>query len=210
MSLHKDNAAPASLCLWLQFFFMDLSKIISITGKSGLYRVVAQGRQALIAESLTDKKRIPVHSSVRVSSLDEVSMYTKGDDVLLSTVLDKLHSLEKGKLSVDPKGDLEALYDKLGEALPNYDRDRIYSSDVRKFFIWYQMMVAAGLFEEDKKKKKAEAEKDSKDDKKGKSADAKAAPKKKAAAAKRATTPKAGGASKAKAKPMHKGAQRGS
>ena len=189
---------------------MDLSKIISITGKSGLYRVVAQGRQALIAESLTDKRRIPVHSSVRVSSLDEVSMYTKGDDVLLSTVLEKLHGMEKGKLSVDPKGDLEALYDKLGEALPNYDRDRIYSSDVRKFFMWYQMMVAAGLFEVDKKKKKAEAENEAKEDKKAKPAGAKGAPKKKASAAKRSSAPKAGGASKAKAKPMHKGAQRGS
>ena len=185
---------------------MDLSKIISITGKSGLFRVVAQGRQALIAESLTDKKRIPVHSSVRVSSLDEVSMYTKGDDVLLSTVLEKLHVLEKGKLSVDPKGDLEALYDKLGEALPNYDRDRIYSSDVRKFFIWYQLLVAAGIFEEEKKKKAAPE----KDDKKVKPAAAKEAPKKKAMAAKANAAPKAGGASKAKAKPMHKGAQRGS
>lgn len=206
--MHEDNAAPASLCLCLQSYFMDLSKIISITGKSGLYRVVAQGRQALIAESLVDKKRIPVHSSVRVSSLDEVSMYTKGDDVLLSTVLDKLHSLEKGKLSVDPKGDLEALYDKLGEALPNYDRDRIYSSDVRKFFMWYQMMVDAGLFEEDKKRKKTEADTE---EKKPKSASAKGVPKKKVSTTKpAATTPKAGGASKAKAKPMHKGAQRGS
>lgn len=190
---------------------MDLSKIISITGKSGLYRVVAQGRQALIAESLTDKKRIPVHSSVRVSSLDEVSMYTKADDVLLSTVFEKLHALEKGKLSVDPKGNLEFLYDKLGEALPNYDRDRIYSSDIRKFFMWYQMLVDAGIFEEDKKKKKkAEADKDEKKEKPAKTAGTNTAAKKKAAPAKRTTTPKAGGASKAKAKPMHKGAQRGS
>ena len=118
--------------------------------------------------------------------------------------------MEKGKLSVDPKGDLEALYDKLGEALPNYDRDRIYSSDVRKFFMWYQMMVAAGLFEVDKKKKKAEAENEAKEDKKAKPAGAKGAPKKKASAAKRSSAPKAGGASKAKAKPMQKGAQRGS
>jgi hypothetical protein len=183
---------------------MDLSKIISITGKSGLYRVVAQGRQALIAESLTDKKRIPVHSSVRVSSLDEVSMFTKGDDVPLSEVMEKMHGIEKGKLTVDVKGNIEALYDKLGEALPNYDRDRIYTSDVRKFFMWYDMLLAAGLFEE--KKDKAATE----DDKKTKSAAAKKAPAKKKAATKKAAAPKAGGASKAKAKPLHKGAQRGS
>ncbi|MBP9160923.1 MAG: DUF5606 domain-containing protein [Flavobacteriales bacterium] len=191
---------------------MDLSKIISITGKSGLYRVVAQGRQALIAESLTDKKRIPVHSSVRVSTLDEISMYTKGDDVLLSAVMAKMHAIEKGKLSVDPKGDIEPLYDKLGEALPDYDRERIYSSDVRKFFVWYQMLVAAGLFEEEKKKGTSKKGED-KDEKEGKAAPkAKAAAKGavKKAAVKKSATPKGGGASKAKAKPMHKGAQRGS
>ena len=84
------------------------------------------------------------------------------------------------------------------------------TNDVRKFFMWYQMMVAAGLFEVDKKKKKAEAENEAKEDKKAKPAGAKGAPKKKASAAKRSSAPKAGGASKAKAKPMHKGAQRGS
>ncbi len=187
---------------------MDLSKIISITGKSGLYRVVAQGRQALIAESLTDKTRIPVHSSVRVSSLDEVSMYTKGDDVLLSKVFEALHAKEKGKLSVDPKGNLEALYDKLGEALPTYDRDRIYSSDVRKFFTWYQLLVDAGIFEE-QAKASAKAGKEEKETKEVKKGAAGKSAKPKAPAAK-GSSPKAGGASKAKVQPMHKGSQRGS
>lgn len=186
---------------------MDLSKIISITGKTGLFRIVAQGRQALIAESLSDHKRIPVHSSVRVSSLDEISMYTKGDDVLLSKVMEKMHTIEKGKLSVDPKGDVEPLYEKLGEALPDYDRERIYSSDVRKFFMWYRMLVDAGVFAEAKKKAAPTKEEDGKQ-KKVKAA-AKGAPAKKAAV-KKSAAPKAGGASKAKAKPMHKGAQRGS
>jgi hypothetical protein len=190
---------------------MDLSKIISITGKSGLFRVVAQGRQALIAESLLDKKRIPVHSSVRVSSLDEVSMYTKGDDVLLSKVFEALHAKEKGKLSVDPKGDLEALYDKLGEALPNYDRDRIYSSDVRKFFSWYQILVDAGIFDEQAKEKKSDKEEGgpAQGEKGKKPVAAKAGAKPKAPTSK-GTAPKAGGGSKAKVQPMHKGSQRGS
>ncbi|MCB0772458.1 MAG: DUF5606 domain-containing protein [Flavobacteriales bacterium] len=186
---------------------MDLSKIISISGRSGLFRVVAQGRQALIAESLTDKKRIPVHSSVRVSSLDEVSMYTKGDDVPLSTVLGNLHAKEKGNLSVDPKGDLEALYDKLGEALPNYDRDRIYSSDVRKFFVWYQMLAAAGVLDEAKKGEKAGEGEEAKEEKKVKAAKA---PAKAKAGPVKAAAPKSSGASKAKTQTMHKGAQRGS
>lgn len=195
---------------------MDLSKIISISGKSGLFRVVAQGRQALIAESFLDKKRIPVHSSVRVSSLDEVSMYTKGDDVLLSEVLEKLHALEKGKLSVDPKGNVEDLYEKLGEVLPDYDRDRIYSSDVRKFFVWYQILVKAGIFKEQAKAKASKEKKEKEDasasggkaDKEAKkSVPAKAAKPK--ASTKGPAAPRGGGSSKAKAKPMHKGSQRG-
>lgn len=186
---------------------MDLSKIISITGKSGLFRVVAQGRQALIAESLTDKKRIPVHSSVRVSSLDEISMYTKGDDVLLSHVMEKIHAIEKGKLSVDPKGSVEPLYDKLGEALPEYDRERIYSSDVRKFFVWYQLLVNAGVFTEEKKAAGKAAKDDESKDKKVKAA--KGTPAKKAVV-KKSDGPRATGGSKAKAMPMHKGSQRGS
>lgn len=186
---------------------MELSKIISISGKSGLYKVVAQGRQALIAESLVDKKRIPVHSSVRVVSLDEVSMYTKGEDVPLGTVLANLHALEKGKLSVDPKGDPEALYEKLGEALPDYDRDRIYSSDVRKFFMWYELLASVGVLDEKEEKKEAK-DKEEKEDKAGKAT--KAAPKAKTAAAKKAAAPKAGGASKAKGQTtVRKGSQRG-
>ena len=78
---------------------MDLSKIISVAGKSGLFRVIAQGRQAVIAESLLDGKRIPVPSSAKVSSLDEISMFTTGDDVPLKEVLSKLHEVEKGKAS---------------------------------------------------------------------------------------------------------------
>ena len=186
---------------------MDLSKIISITGKPGLFRIVAQGRQALIAESLLDKKRIPVHSSVRVSSLDEVSMFTKGDDVLLSKVFEALHTKEKGTLSVDPKGYLEALYDKLGEALPDYDRDRIYSSDVRKFFTWYLILVNAGVFEEEKGKKADKEEKDVKEARKSTANKGGAKPK---APGSKSAAPKAGGGSKAKVQPMHKGSQRGS
>lgn len=123
---------------------MDLSKIISVTGKSGLYRVVAQGRQAIIAESLADGKRIPVPMSVRISSLDEISMFTTGDDAPLKDVLAKLFELAKGGGSADPKADDETLWKALAAALPTADRDRIYPSDVRKLFTWYALLLAAG------------------------------------------------------------------
>lgn len=188
---------------------MDLSKIISLAGKSGLYRIVAQGRQALIAESLEDGKRIPVHASVKVSSLDDISMFTKGDDVPLSQVLAKLHEVEKGKPSLDPKSDVETLFAKLGEALPDHDRDRIYPSDVRKLFTWYALLLKSGDLKEEKKKESAEDKKEEKGTEKA----AKGAPKKAAKAAgdvvKKAAAPKPGASTKSKGAAVRKSAQRG-
>src|SRR5690606_38231296 len=191
---------------------MDLSKIITVAGKPGLYRVVAQGRQALIVESLIDGKRMPVHASVRVSSLEEISMFTTGDDVPLTDVLKKLYEIEKGKPSLDAKEDADKLFKKLGEALPEHDRERIYDSDVRKLFAWYGQLLKSGDLEKKDEKKKEEEKGEEKGTKAKKSAakdDGTKKPKAKTAAKKAA--PKSGGAgSKPKATTMRKSAQRGS
>ncbi|HRH70575.1 MAG: DUF5606 domain-containing protein [Flavobacteriales bacterium] len=186
---------------------MDLSKIISVAGKTGLFRVVAQGRQAIIAESLIDGKRIPVHSSMKVSSLDEISMFTTGDDVPLAKVLESLHKVENGGPSLDPKENEDKLFKKLGEALPEHDRERIYGSDVRKLFSWYAQLLKAGEFEV---KAKPE-EKEEKGAEKGTKAKKEAGPKKPKAdpAKKSAAAPKPGASSKAKATAQRKSAQRG-
>ena len=187
---------------------MDLTKIISVTGKSGLYRVVGQGRQAVIAESLQDGKRLAVHSSVRVSSLEEISMFTTGDDVPLGTVLANLHKVEKGKPSLDHKEEEDKLFAKLAEALPEHDRERIYGSDVRKLFLWYDLLLKAGEFDKKEEKKKAEG----KDAEKGVKTKAKkdaAEPTAKKKAAKKKAAPKPGASTKAKATTMRKSAQRG-
>lgn len=184
---------------------MDLSKIISVAGKSGLFRVVAQARQAIIAESLIDGKRVPVPTSLRVSALEEISMFTTGDDVPLKEVLARLHAAEKGKLSVDPKGDEEALWKKLGEVLPEHDRSRIYPSDVRKLFSWYEQLARSGALDA-KEEPKA-------DDKpvEGRTGEKKARAKADVAV-KKANAPKPGAATKAKGAgtTVRKGSQRGS
>jgi hypothetical protein len=181
---------------------MDLSKIISVAGKAGLFRVIAQGRQAVIAESLLDGKRIPVPSSAKVSSLEEISMFTTGDDVPLKDVLSKLYEVEKGKESIDPKESEDKLFAKLSEALPDADRERIYGSDVRKLFSWYQQLLKAGEFEkkeEEQKEEKTARSKAPKDGEKKVKADAG----KKSGASPKPT------ASKAKATAVRKSAQRG-
>jgi hypothetical protein len=186
---------------------MDLSKIISVAGKPGLFRVVAQGRNALIVESLVDGKRTPVPMSVRVSSLDEISMFTTGDDVPLKEVIGKLHDHAKGGASADAKADISSLWETLLAVLPTADRERIYESDVRKLFTWYALLLQAGELA-----KKEEAEPAA--DEKGKAVKTKAgeaAPKKAVeAGAKKASAPKPAGGSKPKAATMRKSAQRGS
>mgnify|MGYP000907380825 FL=1 len=189
---------------------MDLSKIISVAGKSGLFRIIAQGRQAIIAESLLDGKRVPVHASLRISSLDEISMYTTGDDVPLAQVLEKLYEVEKGGPSLDPKEREDKLFAKLAEALPEHDRERIYPSDVRKLFSWYGQLLKAGEFDKKDEKKEKEAKAEEEVPKAAKAAAKEEAPKKKAAAKKGAPAKTAGGSTKAKATTtVRRSAQRG-
>ncbi|MBL0043031.1 MAG: DUF5606 domain-containing protein [Flavobacteriales bacterium] len=185
---------------------MDLAKIISVTGKSGLFRVVAQGRQAVIAESLEDGKRIPVHSSVRVSTLDEISMFTTGDDEPLKNILAKLFEKAKGGDSVDPKSDDATLWKALAEVLPTADRERIYASDVRKLFLWYSQLHKAGLLAKKEEKKEEEGDDKLKDTAKGKKVAAKGAKTKTASAGKKAGSQSAG---PPKAAAPRRGGQRG-
>lgn len=183
---------------------MDLSKIITVAGKPGLHRVVAQGRQALITESLIDGKRTPVPLSVKVSSLDEISMFTTGDDVPLKEVLTKLHEVSKGQEAVDPKSDDAALWDALLKALPNADKSRIYASDVRKLFTWYGLLLKSGEF--DRKEEAAEhKEAEHKEAAPEKKTVEKAVKKKADAAAKVKPT----GSSAPKAAAVRRGGQRG-
>ncbi len=184
---------------------MDLTKIITVAGKSGLFRVVAQGRNALIAESLLDGKRTPVHTSLRVSTLEEIHMFTTGDDVPLKDILAKLHELEKGGESMDPKGEEGALWKKLEQVLPNADRERIYVSDVRKLFTWYGQLLKAGVFTAKDEEKTEEVSEKPKDEAKPKKTGAK--PK---AAVKKTAGPKPTSGGAPKAASVRRGGQRGS
>lgn len=184
---------------------MDLSKIISVTGKSGLFRVVAPGRQAIIAESLEDGKRIPVPTSVRVSSLDEISMFTTGDDEPLKNILAKLYENAKGGASADPKGDDATLWKALTAALPTADKERIYPSDVRKLFLWYGQLLKAGVFTAKEEDKKEDDDKP-KDEAKAKKTAEKATKAKADVGAKKSAAKPAGGS---KAAAVRRGGQRG-
>ena len=112
-----------------------------------MYKLVSQGNNMLIVESLLDGKRMPTYARDKIVSLGEISMYTMGDDVALSEVLTKLGAKEELKpVSFDPKkADNNQLNDFFAEVLPDYDRDRVYPSDIRKLIQWYNILIGAGI-----------------------------------------------------------------
>jgi hypothetical protein len=124
-----------------------LKNILSMTAKAGLYKLVSQGNNMLIVESLVDGKRMPTYARDKIVSLGEISMYTMGDDIALSEVLTKLGEKEGLKpATIDPKkADNDQLRDFFAEVLPEFDRDRVYPSDIRKLIQWYNILVTAGL-----------------------------------------------------------------
>ena len=124
-----------------------LKNILSITGKPGLYKLISQGNNMLIVESLLDGKRIPTYARDKTVSLGEISMYTMGEDIALSEVLTNLGKKEEFKaVSFDPKkADNNQLHAFFAEVLPEYDRDRVYPSDIRKLIQWYNILIGAGI-----------------------------------------------------------------
>src|ERR1035437_1610977 len=119
---------------------MDLSGIISITGMSGLYKVVAQTKNGLIVESVVEKKRIPTYSNQRISALEEISIYTTGEDALLKEVLQKMAD----KLSFGPAADHKSPEPEIlkffAEVIPEFDKESVHISDIRKVINWYNIL----------------------------------------------------------------------
>ena len=130
--------------------------ILAIAGKPGLYKLVSRGKNNLIVEALdATHKRMPAFGTDRITSLADIAMFTDGDDVPLMEVLESLKTLEEGKkASLDPKkAGSDELRDFFARVLPNFDRDRVHTSDIKKLLQWYNILVEAGItdFKEDMK-----------------------------------------------------------
>ena len=133
-----------------------LQTILSIAGKPGLYKLVSRGKMNLIVESLDEThKRQPAFGTDRVTSLADIAMFTETDDVPLGEVLAKVRDKEDGKLpSLNwRKASAKDLQDYFAEVLPDFDRDRVHTSDIKKLLQWYEILVKAGItnFEEEMK-----------------------------------------------------------
>jgi hypothetical protein len=125
-----------------------LKEILSVTGKPGLFKLVSQGKNMLIVESLIDGKRFPAYSKDKVVSLGDIAIFTETAEVPLGRVLESLKAKENGAVcSIDPKSDNDKLRKYMLEVLPDYDRDRVYPSDIRKLLSWYNILINAQITE---------------------------------------------------------------
>ena len=124
-----------------------LKQILSISGKPGLYKLISRGKNMLIVESLVDHKRITAYTRDRLVSLSDVSMFTTGEDVALSDVLQKMGEKYSWKpVDMDVKNaDNDALRAFFAEVIENFDRDRVYPTDIRKLILWYNILINAGF-----------------------------------------------------------------
>jgi hypothetical protein len=121
---------------------MNLEKILSISGKPGLYRIISQSKKSIIVESLVDKKRFPVNALNSVSALGDIAIYTYDEEVPLKEVLRNMFTKENGGEALDPNSDKKKLLDYFREVLPEYDEERVYTSNFKKIASWYNILVA--------------------------------------------------------------------
>lgn len=134
-----------------------LKEILSISGKPGLFKLISQGKNMFIAESLLDKKRIPVYLRDKVVSLGDISIYTEDEDVPLATVLESIKNKENGQpVEWDKSIKNEELRAYFETILPDFDKDRVYLSDIKKMINWYNLLIKEGYTDFAKKEDQKE------------------------------------------------------
>mgnify|MGYP000087993926 CR=1 FL=1 len=124
---------------------MNFSKIISITGKPGLYQVISQSKNAIIVESLTDKKRAAINATQNVSLLENIAIYTYEEDMPLLDVFKAIYKNTDAKAAISHKESGNKLKTYFSEVLPNYDDERVYTSNIKKVIQWYNILIEVGF-----------------------------------------------------------------
>ena len=123
-----------------------LKKVLSISGRSGLYKLVSYGKNMLLVEGLSDHKRFPVHTRDRVMSLGDISIFTNADDVPLSQVFDNISKkFDNQALDVKAYSTPQQYHELMDAVLADWDQERVHNSDIKKIISWYNILVGAGI-----------------------------------------------------------------
>jgi hypothetical protein len=119
-----------------------LKKILSVSGKPGLYKLVSTSKTITLVESLIDGKRFPIYTHEKIVSLGEIAIYTSEDEIPLKDVLVKIKDNENGgKISDDKKSSNKELFSYFETILPTYDKEKVYASDIKKIVNWYNLLI---------------------------------------------------------------------
>jgi len=125
---------------------MALKDILVIAGQSGLFKYISKGRNNVIAEGLSDSKRIAVPATAKMSKLEDITVFTTNDEnVYLREVLKNIQIKENGGAAIPHKSPDAELKKYFAEVLPEYDKDRVYLSDIRKIVLWYNLLLEFGI-----------------------------------------------------------------
>lgn len=138
---------------------MVLKDILAISGESGLFKFIAQGKNAIIVEHIETSKRSSAFSSAKVSSLDDISVFTEKEDLPLGKVFDKIYEKESGGPAIDSKAETEKLKKYFEEIIPDYSREKVYASDIKKIILWYNLLQKKEMLVKEEPEKAAETEK---------------------------------------------------
>jgi|TARA_R110002049_G_scaffold24588_11_gene86992 hypothetical protein len=139
---------------------MEFNKIIAVTGKAGLYQVVSQSKNAIIVSSLTDDKRVAINATQNVSLLENIAIYTYEEDIPLLNVFKAMFEKTEGKEAISHKESSKKLEAFFAEVLPDYDAERVYTSNIKKVIQWFNLLVKAGMDFSKEEATKVEAEKE--------------------------------------------------
>ncbi len=138
---------------------MTIEKLIVVSGKPGIFKIESQSKTGLIVQSLDNEKKFPILNIHNVSGLNDIAIYTYEDEVPLREVFYNIYKKENGKKTINHKESKKVLEDFLESVLPNYDRERVYPSNIKKIVQWYNLLVDADFdFESIKKKATSEEE----------------------------------------------------
>ena len=138
---------------------MVLKDILAISGESGLFKFIAQGKNAIIVEHIETGRRSSAFSSTKVSSLEDISVFTEKEDLPLGKVFDKIFEKESGGPAIDSKAETEKLKQYFEEIIPDYSRDKVYASDIKKIILWYNLLQKKEMLVKEEPEKSAETEK---------------------------------------------------
>ncbi|MDL2309017.1 DUF5606 domain-containing protein [Bacteroidales bacterium OttesenSCG-928-B11] len=126
---------------------MDLSNILAINGKPGLFKLISKGKTNFIVESILDGKKMPAFSHDGVSSLDNIAIFTEEEDIALEKVFEAIYKYENGKQIAEFNNDSASMKKYFETILPNYDKERVYVSNIKKILAWYNLLAKNDLLD---------------------------------------------------------------